>query len=283
VGTAGTYTVTFRVAAESAIHDAFHVSNSAGTNLSGSVAVPDTGGWQAWTNVTASVTLPAGKQTLTINQDNAGWNLNYATFAAGSTLGCTSKPSVPTGLGASGTTSSSTTLSWTASTVASGCAVTSYTVYEDGSAISTVTSGTSYGVSGLAASTSYSYAVAATDSDGTSAQSPAVDVTASSSGGGGGAGTTAGTIGFHLLLGVSGSIDGDSMTLTDGNYNDLIMSNFIAGVMYGHIVEEGFPGIQFNKDYLYRSIMGQLLQENLETEAYESSSNLIDPRPISRL
>jgi hypothetical protein len=51
------------------------------------------------------------------------------------------------------------------------------------------------------------------------------------------------------------------------------MSNFIAGVMYGHIVEEGFPGIQLNKDYLYGSIMGQLLQENLETEAYESSSN----------
>lgn len=46
VATAGTYTVTFRVAAESAIADAFHISNSAGTNLSGSVAVPNTGAWQ---------------------------------------------------------------------------------------------------------------------------------------------------------------------------------------------------------------------------------------------
>jgi hypothetical protein len=258
VSTAGNYTVSFLVAAESAISDAFHISNSSGTNLSGSVAVPDTGGWQTWTTVTANVTLPAGTQTLTVNQDNAGWNLNYATFAAASTSGCTSKPSVPSGLAASGTTSSSTTLSWTASTVAPGCAVTSYTVYEDDSAISTVSSGTSYAVGGLAASTSYSYTVAAADSDGTSAQSSAVDVTTSSSGGG--TGTTTGTIGFHLLLGVSGyTTAADSMTLAGGNYNDLIMSNFIAGVMYGHIVEEGFPGIQLNKDYLYGSIMGQLL------------------------
>ena len=83
VATAGTYTVTFRVASESAISDAFHISNSAGTNLSGSVAVPDTGGWQTWTAVTATVTLPAGQQTLTFNQDNVGWNLNWFSFASG--------------------------------------------------------------------------------------------------------------------------------------------------------------------------------------------------------
>jgi hypothetical protein len=88
-------------------------------------------------------------------------------------------------------------------------------------------------------------------------------------------GTTTGTIGFHLLLGV-GTAE-DSLTLNGGNYNDLIMSNMIAGVMYCHIVEEGFPGIQFNKDYLAGSIMGQILQENLATEYYLSSSNLLDP------
>ncbi|MGA7313439.1 MAG: carbohydrate-binding protein [Silvibacterium sp.] len=82
VATAGNYTITFRVAAPSAVSDAFHVSNSAGTNLSGSVSVPATGGYQDWTNVTANVTLPAGQQTLTINQDAAGWNINYATFTS---------------------------------------------------------------------------------------------------------------------------------------------------------------------------------------------------------
>ena len=90
---------------------------------------------------------------------------------------------------------------------------------------------------------------------------------------------TTGTINFHLLLG-DGSSE-ESLTLDGGNYTDLIMSNMIAGVMYGHLVQEyaGVSGIQYNKDYLYGSIMAQLLQENIATEDYESSSDLIDPLP----
>jgi hypothetical protein len=87
VSTAGTYTVTFLVAAESAVSDAFHLSNSSGANLTGSVAVPNTGNWQTWTTVTATLTLPAGTQTLTLNQDNAGWNIDAMAFALGSTGG----------------------------------------------------------------------------------------------------------------------------------------------------------------------------------------------------
>ena len=60
VAAAATYTVAFRVAAINAVTDALHISNSSGTNLSGSVNVPATGGWQNWTNVTASVTLAGG-------------------------------------------------------------------------------------------------------------------------------------------------------------------------------------------------------------------------------
>jgi hypothetical protein len=84
VATAGTYTVSFRLAAPSAVTDAFHVASSAGSNLSGSVNVPATGGWQTWTTVTASVTLPAGVQTLTVDQDNGGWNSYTMAFASGS-------------------------------------------------------------------------------------------------------------------------------------------------------------------------------------------------------
>jgi hypothetical protein len=80
VATAGTYTVSFRIAAPTAVTDAFHISNSSGTNLSGNVNLPATGGYQNWATVTANVTLPAGQQILTINQDNGGWNLNYAVF-----------------------------------------------------------------------------------------------------------------------------------------------------------------------------------------------------------
>jgi beta-glucanase (GH16 family) len=83
VATAGTYTVTFRLAAPSAVTDGLHLSSSSGSNLSGSVNVPATGGWQTWTNVTATVTLPAGVQTLTVNQDNGGWNINWFSFASG--------------------------------------------------------------------------------------------------------------------------------------------------------------------------------------------------------
>jgi hypothetical protein len=81
VATAGTYTVSFRVAAPTAVTDGLHLSNSSGTNLSGAVNVPATGGWQTWATVTANVTLPAGQQILTLNQDNGGWNINYMGFA----------------------------------------------------------------------------------------------------------------------------------------------------------------------------------------------------------
>ena len=82
VATAGTYAVSFRVAAPSAVTDAFHLSNASGTNLSGNVNIAATGGFQTWTTVTANVTLPAGKQVLTLNEDNGGWNINYLAFAS---------------------------------------------------------------------------------------------------------------------------------------------------------------------------------------------------------
>ena len=53
------------------------LSNSSGTNLSGSVNLPATGGYQTWITVTASVTLPAGQQILTLNQDNGNGVLEH--------------------------------------------------------------------------------------------------------------------------------------------------------------------------------------------------------------
>jgi carbohydrate binding protein with CBM6 domain/glycosyl hydrolase family 64 (putative beta-1,3-glucanase) len=79
---AGTYSVSFRLSSPYRITDGLHIANAAGTNLTGPIAVPDTGGYQDWTTVTASVTLPAGVQTLTIDQDSNGWNLHYLAFAA---------------------------------------------------------------------------------------------------------------------------------------------------------------------------------------------------------
>ena len=81
VATAGTYTLGLRVAAPSAVTDALHFANASGTNLTGNINIAATGGYQTWTTVNTTVTLPAGTQTLTVDQDNAGWNSNYLTFA----------------------------------------------------------------------------------------------------------------------------------------------------------------------------------------------------------
>jgi chitinase len=85
VATAGTYPVSLRLAAPSAVTDGLHIASSSGANLSGNINVPETGGWQTWATVTASVTLPAGQQTLTIDQDNGGWNIHQLTFASSTT------------------------------------------------------------------------------------------------------------------------------------------------------------------------------------------------------
>ncbi|MEO8515399.1 MAG: GEVED domain-containing protein [Flavobacterium sp.] len=84
-------------------------------------------------------------------------------------------PSAPTSLAASGTTSSSTNLSWTASTDNVG--VTGYEVYQGGVFKANVAT-TSYTVTGLTAATAYSFYVIAKDAAGNpSAASNTVNVT----------------------------------------------------------------------------------------------------------
>src|ERR1700728_1576253 len=95
VATAGTYTVGLRLASPSGVTDGLHIANSAGTNLSGNVNVPATGGWQTWVTVVATVTLPAAPQPLTRDQDSAGWNINFLAFGLNTSGG--GGPPPPTG------------------------------------------------------------------------------------------------------------------------------------------------------------------------------------------
>ncbi|MER6226987.1 discoidin domain-containing protein [Streptomyces sp900105755] len=83
VATAGTYTLALRVAAPSAVAGALHLSDAAGANLTGAVDLPATGDWQTWATVTTHVTLPAGRQVLTLDQDTGGWNINRLDLTAG--------------------------------------------------------------------------------------------------------------------------------------------------------------------------------------------------------
>jgi hypothetical protein len=82
VAAAGTYTVSLRVSSPNGITDGLHIANSSGKDLTGAINVPDTSSWQVWTTTTATVNLPAGRQTLTVAQDNAGWDIHYMTFTA---------------------------------------------------------------------------------------------------------------------------------------------------------------------------------------------------------
>lgn len=107
----------------------------------------------------------------------------------GGTGGDTTPPSTPTGLTASGVTSTSVNLSWNASTDNVG--VTGYEVFRNGTLAATV-GGTSTTVSGLSPSTAYQFTVRARDAAGnTSGNSTAVNVTTLPGGGGGGCSATA--------------------------------------------------------------------------------------------
>ncbi|HJS53571.1 MAG TPA: PQQ-dependent sugar dehydrogenase [Chitinophagaceae bacterium] len=92
----------------------------------------------------------------------------------------TQPPTAPANLSASGITTTSFTLTWTASTDNVG--VTGYDVYQDGIKInsSNITS-TSYGVTGLIAGTTYGYFVKANDAAGNQSEaSPTFNVTTNS-------------------------------------------------------------------------------------------------------
>ncbi|MES2812271.1 MAG: M4 family metallopeptidase [Bacteroidota bacterium] len=104
---------------------------------------------------------------------NAFYAVGVGAAYAGS--GDTVAPSTPTNLAASGTTSSSTNLSWTGST--DNVAVTGYNIYNGATLLGSVT-GTTYTATGLTASTAYTFTVKAKDAAGNlSAASNVVNVT----------------------------------------------------------------------------------------------------------
>jgi hypothetical protein len=81
VGAAGTYDIEARVASSGA-GGTFHIEVN-GTNITGAMTVPNTGGWQAWTTIKkAGVSLAAGAQVWKVVFDAVGpsggiGNLNY--------------------------------------------------------------------------------------------------------------------------------------------------------------------------------------------------------------
>ncbi len=70
----GTYDMTARVASQSA-GGTFHLEFN-GSDQTGVVAVPVTGGWQTWTTVSFSATLTAGSQIMRFAVDGGEFNVN---------------------------------------------------------------------------------------------------------------------------------------------------------------------------------------------------------------
>lgn len=129
----------------------------------------------------------------------------------------TQAPTVPTGLAASNVTSSGATLTWSASTDLpnpGGAGVGGYFLYRNGNTttpVATVTSGTTFNDTGLAAATTYTYQVAAFDKASpanVSAPSSAISLTTQS------AGTTVWTSGDVGAVQTSGTYTQNGGTFT---------------------------------------------------------------------
>ena len=91
VTSGGSYTIEARVAANGP-GGTFHIELN-GSDVTGSLVIPNTYGWQNWTSVSrASVSLPAGRQVLRVVLDANGptgvfGNLNYLRFTGAANSG----------------------------------------------------------------------------------------------------------------------------------------------------------------------------------------------------
>ncbi|HKT81228.1 MAG TPA: carbohydrate-binding protein [Vicinamibacterales bacterium] len=92
VQAAGAYAVNFKVASpgsQGRLRAAF------GNVTTQSVGVPDTGGWQNWTNVSVPITLNAGPQMLTLIFDVGGFNIAEVSVSAGAPVTAAPTPPPP--------------------------------------------------------------------------------------------------------------------------------------------------------------------------------------------
>ena len=115
VTSAGTYGLSFRVASFGQ-GGSFHLEMN-GANVTGSLTIPTSGGYQNWQNVTATANLSPGVQVARIVMESRRGNFDSVTFSQDSS-GSGSPPGVPTSPnspnGAVGVTVTPT-LSWQAS------------------------------------------------------------------------------------------------------------------------------------------------------------------------
>ncbi|MFB9245549.1 carbohydrate-binding protein [Massilia antarctica] len=81
--TSGWYTVQYRVASAAATGQLVLSQNA--KDISDTVSVPNTGGWQTWSTISSRVYLNAGPQNLAVFAKGGGFNLNWINFTAENT------------------------------------------------------------------------------------------------------------------------------------------------------------------------------------------------------
>jgi bacillolysin len=200
----------------------------------------------------------------------------------------TTAPSAPASLAASGTTTTSTNLSWTASTDNVG--VTGYDVYQGTTLKATVTT-TTYAVTGLTAATAYSFSVKAKDAAGNvSASSNAVSVTTSASTVTYCASTSSSTADERIGRVAFGTINNAS-TGTAGYENfTTISTNIVRGVANtititptwtGSVYSEGYAvWIDYNKNGLFTDA-GELVFSKAASTTTPATGSITIPATAS--
>jgi GH18 family chitinase/chitodextrinase len=174
ITTAGTYTLQARVASTAA-GKTFHIELD-GANISGTLTVPNTGGWQTWQTVTATTpSLTTGQKILRIVMDAGDFNLNKVTFTTGGTTNPPPAVSLTAPAnGATYTAPASVTLQASASDNGS---VAKVEFFQGSTKLGEDTSSPySYNWTGVVAG-SYALTAKATDNQGASATSAVVNIT----------------------------------------------------------------------------------------------------------
>ncbi len=174
IASAGLYTLDARVASTGSSGSVrFDLD---GADISGTMAVPNTGGWQSWTTVTKTgVSLPAGTHILRMTALGGDFNINWIRLTS-----LPSVPAAPSNLTATAVSSSQINLAWTDNSSNETGFKIERKAGSGGtwSQIATVGAGvTSYQNTGLSASTTYYYRVRATNSAGDSAYSNEANAT----------------------------------------------------------------------------------------------------------
>ncbi|WP_085278885.1 carbohydrate-binding protein [Paenibacillus barengoltzii] len=213
VVSSGTYTVEYRVASNASTGE---IQLKSGATTLATTTVPNTGGWQNWQTVTATVTLNAGTQTLRVYASGYDFNINWIQFTQGSSAD-TQPPTAPSNLAFTQPTSGTIKLTWNAATDNVG--VTGYDIYANGQLRGSVSGTTLTYTDSQPASATVSYYVVAKDAAG-NVSPPSNTVTRNGTGG---------EAGTNLAIGKTITASSSTYIYVADNANDNDVSTYWEG------------------------------------------------------